>query len=119
MKKIILVFLTILMVTGLSGCEKSRIDRIHDAVQGNWIMSYKAIIGTFEIKVSFKNDTYSLVLSDGERGSGKYEIRDGTIRLYDGDSKSYWYITYTYNDDSDSITMWWKDDKDYRLYPDW
>ena len=114
MKKIISVFLIIMIVTGLSGCGKSETDRVRDAIQGNWISD---TIFKDEIKLSFKNDTYSIVLFDGSRGSGKYKIEDGEIKLYDGDSGSYWWMTYTYDEDSKSIIMRWKDG--FQFYPDW
>ena len=115
MKKIISVFLIILIFTGLSGCGKSRTDLIRDAIQGNWISS-PTILGD-ELKCSFKNDNYSAVLLNGRRSSGKYEIEDGKIKLYDGDSGKFRLITYTYDEDSKSITMRWDDG--IQLYPDW
>lgn len=114
MKRLIAIFLPLIMVLGLSSCGSNDVNEVREALQGSWDANWTYSGISLSRYYTFKGNTYTTggvaALGPLDTKTGTYEIKDSRIYFFPDDGSSPNDLKFKYHSKTQTITLWWNED---------
>ena len=117
MKRFIVLFLSLVMILGLSSCGSNDINIIRDALQGSWEANWTYEGTALSRYYTFTGNKFTTggvaFLGKVNPRTGTYEIKNSCIHCVPDDGSGSNDLDYKYNKKTGTLTLWW--DKDVQF----